>query len=97
MNPNSKIWKVALWGNFNNFRLLKKLQKTTLKDYFDKTDNWIYGRGLNVDSDNPDFVPSKLIKTECIERYFTDPYTSNNNPIQNFTEKTMNNYFILHL
>ena len=76
MNPNSKIWKVALWGDFNNFRLLKKLQKTTLKDYFDKTDNWIYGRGLNADSDNPDFVPSQLIKTECIERYFTDPDTS---------------------
>ena len=75
-NPNSKIWKVALWGNFNNFRLLKKLQKTTLKDYFDKTDNWIYGRGLNADSDNPDFVPKQMIKTECIERYFTDPDTS---------------------
>ena len=76
LNPNSKIWKVALWGNFNNFRLLKKLQKTTLKDYFDKTDNWIYGRGLNADSDNPDFVPNQLIKTECIERYFTAPDTS---------------------
>lgn len=75
-NPNSKIWKVALWGNFNNFRLLKKLQKTTLKDYFDKTDNWIYGRGLNADSNNPDFVPKQMIKTECIERYFTDPDTS---------------------
>ena len=76
LNPNSKIWKVALWGNFNNFRLLKKLQKTTLKDYFDNTDNWIYGRGLNADSDNPDFVPNQLIKTECIERYFTAPDTS---------------------
>lgn len=65
-----------MWGNFNNFRLLKKLQKTTLKDYFDKTDNWIYGRGLNADSDNPDFVPKQMIKTECIERYFTDPDTS---------------------
>lgn len=76
MNPNSKIWKVALWGNFNNFRLLKKLQKITLKDYFDNTDNWIYGRGLNADSDNPDFVPNQIIKTECIERYFTNPDTS---------------------
>lgn len=72
LKPNSKIWKVALWGNFNNFRLLKKLQKTTLKDYFDKTDNWIYGRGLNADSDNPDFIPEYIIKTESIERYRTN-------------------------
>ncbi|MEG2599816.1 MAG: N-6 DNA methylase [Muribaculaceae bacterium] len=77
LNPNSKIWKVALWGNFNSFRLLKRLQKTTLKNYFDNTENWIYGRGLNADSDNPDFVPNKIIKTECIERYFTDPNISN--------------------
>ena len=71
-NPNSKIWKVALWGNFNSFNLLKKLQKTTLKNHFDKSGTWIYGRGLNADSNNPDFVPSRMIKTECIERYFTD-------------------------
>ena len=76
MNPDSKIWKVALWSNFNNFRLLKKLKKTTLKDYFEKTDNWIYGRGLNADKNNPDFIPNQIIKTECIERYFTDPDTS---------------------
>ncbi len=74
--PNSKIWKIAFWGDFNNFRLLKKLQRTSLKDFFEHTDNWIYGRGLNADSKNPDFVPSTIIQTECIDRYITDPILS---------------------
>lgn len=75
-NPTSKIWKVALWGNFQNFKLLTKLQKTTLKDYFDKSQVWRYGRGLNADSQKPDFVPKLMIKTECIDRYYTDPEIS---------------------
>lgn len=75
-NPNSKIWKIALWGSFMSFNFLNKLQKVTLKKYFDKTEDWIYGRGLNADSGNPDFVPSIMIKTECINRYFTDPNVS---------------------
>ena len=92
LNPNSKIWKVALWGNFNSFRLLNKLQKTTLKKYFDNTGEWIYGRGLNADSDNPDFVPNQIIKTECIERYFTDPNISTH-PNSKFYRKNNEHLF----
>lgn len=71
-NPNSKIWKIALWGNFQSFILIKKLQQKTLKDFFENNKQWIYGRGLNADSNNPDFIPKYIVKTECIERYQTD-------------------------
>ncbi|RAJ31723.1 HsdM family class I SAM-dependent methyltransferase [Pedobacter cryoconitis] len=75
-NPNSKIWKIAFWGNFQGFRLLQRLQRSTLKNYFDKNKNWKSGRGLNADSQNPDFIPESMIITESIERYCTDEKTS---------------------
>ncbi len=71
-NPNSKIWKIALWGDYHSFNLIKKLQKRTLKEFFENNTEWICGRGLNADSDNPDFIPEYIIKTESIERYQTD-------------------------
>lgn len=71
-NPNSKIWKIALWGDFHCFNLIKRLQRITLKKHFDNNTEWIYGRGLNADSKNPDFIPDYIIKTESIERYNTD-------------------------
>ena len=71
-NPNSRIWKTALWGDYHSYNLLKKLQRKTLKKHFSSNPEWIYGRGLNADSDNPDFIPEYIIKTESIERYNTD-------------------------
>ena len=71
-NPNSKIWKIALWGDYHSFNLIKKLQRRTLKKFFENNTEWIYGRGLNADSDNPDFIPEYIIKTESIERYRTN-------------------------
>lgn len=75
-DPGSKIWKVALWGNFQGMRLLHRLGKNTLKDYFSQPNDWISGRGLNADSDHPDFIPESMIKTDHIERYYTDPISS---------------------
>ncbi len=72
-NPNSKIWKIAHWSNFRSFRFYKRLSKyVSLGQFIHDTDGWIEGRGLNADSQNPDFIPSTLINAKKIDRYFTD-------------------------
>lgn len=65
------IWKVAAWGNYYGFQLIKKVSKRTLGQYFEEND-WIYGRGLNADSKRQDFTPSPIVGTRHIDRYRTD-------------------------
>ncbi|MDR0605986.1 MAG: SAM-dependent methyltransferase [Bacteroidales bacterium] len=71
--PDTKIWKIAMWGNIWDFRLLSHLSNkfpATLKSYF-KQNNWIYATGLNGDSEHKDFVPTSIIETKSIGRYYT--------------------------
>ena len=67
--PDTKIWKIAMWGNQQDFAFLNVLMKKNKPLSADK--KLIYGRGLNADSENPDFVPQKIIKTSSIDRYYT--------------------------
>lgn len=76
-NPNSKIWKVALWGNFYCLKLIEKASKNTLKHFF--RDKKIQCKtGLNGDKKKQEFMPSHIIQTSKIDRYYTDP----NNAVQ---------------
>lgn len=70
-NPQSTIWKVAAWGNYYSYRLIERVSKTGLKQHF-KENSWIYGRGVNADSERLDFIPSPIIGTAHINRYHTD-------------------------
>lgn len=48
LNPNTKIWKIAQWGNLNDYMLIDNLQKhTTLKSFF-TVNNVISGVGLEL-------------------------------------------------
>ena len=67
----SKIWKIAAWGNYYSHQLINRLSKTTLENYFDEN-GWIYGRGLNSDTEHPDFIPSPIIGKQSIARYWSD-------------------------
>ena len=69
--PNSKIWKVAAWGNYYGYHLIERVSKKSLEQYF-KEKQWLYGRGLNADSQRQDFIPSPIIGTSHIDRYYTD-------------------------
>ena len=69
--PQTKIWKVASWGNYYGYQLIKRASKKHLAQYF-KENNWIFGRGLNADSKRLDFIPSPIIGTVHIARYHTD-------------------------
>ena len=76
--PDSKIWKVAAWGNYYGYQLIKKLSKYSLKNYFD-ANGWKYGRGLNADAMHQDFIPSPIIKSCSIARYWSDYSSAINN------------------
>ncbi len=73
--PDTKIWKIAMWGGMADFELIKKINKqatSNLKTYFNNPNRkWKYNDGLNSDSMRPDFVPEKIIETKAIERYYT--------------------------
>ena len=69
---DSKIWKIAMWGSYFDFELIERFDRKY--DNFNKyfKDNCIlYKTGLNGDKDNPDFIPSSIVKTKEIQRYYT--------------------------
>lgn len=72
--PNSKIWKIAMWGSYLDFELIKKYDGNTLKKYFKNNVDWIKGTGLHIPSANYNnneniFMPEKVIDTTNISRY----------------------------
>ncbi|ENI5845751.1 N-6 DNA methylase [Flavobacterium psychrophilum] len=77
--PNSKIWKIAMWGSFFDFELIEKLEKkhNTLENYFETNKNeWLKGSGLHSPDKkqiekNKFFLPSEVINTRLINKYYT--------------------------
>lgn len=68
--PDTKIWKIAMWGNQQDFIFWNRLIKSVSSLASDT--KWMAGRGLCSDSKKLDFVPDKIIQTEAIHRYYTD-------------------------
>ncbi|MBK5212676.1 MAG: N-6 DNA methylase [Flavobacteriaceae bacterium] len=70
--PDTKIWKIAMWGSYYDFVLIDKIESKydNLKNHF-KESNIEYRTGLNGDLENPDFIPESIVKTSSIERYIT--------------------------
>jgi hypothetical protein len=68
--PDTKIWKIAMWGNQQDFTFLYRLIRNNNSLASDT--EWISGRGLCSDSKKQDFIPDKIIQTEAIQRYYTD-------------------------
>ena len=68
---DTSIWKIGAWGNALSYRVLEKLREMpTLQQSFGQN-HWVYGRGCNADSNNPDFIPEILLDLKRIERYIT--------------------------
>lgn len=79
--PDTKIWKIAMWGGMNDWDLIQRLNKITptIKDFFNK-ENIDYGVGfeLSYPADKPNYEIKKLpIHTpKNILKYYT-PKPSN--------------------
>lgn len=76
--PDTKIWKIAMWGTLEDFKLISRLQELpTLKDLF-KEKEIIKGLGLQfMDSttkkpiEDKDVSKLPYLKPENIQRYYT--------------------------
>ena len=72
--PNTKIWKIAMWGSYFDFELINKLRSDfiTLKDFIKSNSKvWDYSTGIMADSLKLEFTPDKVIHTQSISRYYT--------------------------
>ncbi|WP_343487374.1 N-6 DNA methylase [Allomuricauda sp. d1] len=81
--PDSKIWKIAMWGGMNDFNIIKKIASNieSYNEYFnDANNNWNPPRsGLNGDREHQDFIPSEIINSRYIRRFYTPKSASEQN------------------
>ncbi|MGH1337830.1 MAG: HsdM family class I SAM-dependent methyltransferase [Aureispira sp.] len=70
--PDTKIWKVAMWGNMNDWNLIESIKNkfTKFKDYLQQNDIR-YNGGLNGEERNQQRITGNFIETSGIERYYT--------------------------
>lgn len=79
-NPDTKIWKIAMWGGEGDFRIIQRLEQdfdTINKFLKDNRKSWVYGTGLHSPSaeqvsKQQFFVPArKVINLSKVDRYYT--------------------------
>ncbi len=78
--PDTKIWKIAMWGGMNDWELLKNLleQKNNVGSYLRKNEikQSVGLQPLNKSTEKPiidnDISKMKFIRPERIERFYTD-------------------------
>jgi hypothetical protein len=72
--PDTKIWKIAMWGGMNDWGLIKALCKhhNSFKSYL-KNNNIVYGSGLHPkeNESNKMLINGRHIDTDKIEKYYT--------------------------
>lgn len=99
--PDTKIWKIAMWGGMNDWELINNILERTisLKAYFkNKNNNWEQPKvGLNGDLENPDFIPENIINAKFIERYYTPESASRKNTkiYRNINKETFTPPFVI--
>lgn len=99
--PNTKIWKIAMWGGMGDWELISNIlqRSKSLKSYFKNQENkWEKPRvGLNGDAEKPDFIPEEVINAKFIERYYTPKSASINNKktFRNIDKKVFKPPFVL--
>lgn len=73
--PNSKIWKIAMWGNIADYNLIKRLSNTYPSLQRSFKDKVVYGVGLETSvpckktDENIKLIPHHTSKT--IKRFYT--------------------------
>jgi len=78
--PDTKIWKIAMWGGDMDFRIIKKIEKSfeSINKFLSNNSNlWTYGSGLHAPSGEQIrkcqcFVPAQKVVDLCkVDKYFT--------------------------
>ena len=71
--PDTKIWKIAMWGSYFDFELIEKLSRDfkNLDDFIKANEAWDCAKGIMSDTLKPEFIPEKIISPKFVERYST--------------------------
>ena len=78
--PNTKIWKIAMWGGMNDWELLKRVSnkfQISISEYLNQNKSTFnFGSGLHSPSkkqivENKVFSPRNVINLSRVERYCT--------------------------
>jgi len=76
---DTKIWKIAMWGSYFDFELIKRIESKykSLEDFIENNKkDWIKGSGIHSPSKvqiekNKFFIPIETIETGLIDKYYT--------------------------
>ncbi len=72
--PDTKIWKIAMWGSYFDFDLIRRVNKDflNLENFIKLSDGiWDCAKGIMSDSLKPEFIPQKIVSPKLVERYST--------------------------
>lgn len=73
--PDTKIWKVAMWGGFQDFRLINRINTTfiSLQEYLiNNKEEWKFGRGIHPEYVDEFICPERILPVQNIDRYYTN-------------------------
>lgn len=78
--PDTKIWKIAMWGSYFDFELIERITfgNNSFQKYFYKN-KVSYKIGLHGAKESKDFIPNYIVKTDNIQRYYTSKFAIKKN------------------
>lgn len=83
--PDTKIWKIAMWGGDADFRIVKRIEQNfdTIEKFLnDNCDTWVFGTGLHAPDKNKNqtyFKPTKkVICLKRVDKYYTSEDVATN-------------------
>lgn len=78
--PDTKIWKIGMWGGMNDWELInrisEKINKSIGEFLEENKDKYHFGSGLHSPSEkqikeNKTFIPNKVISLRKVQRFYT--------------------------
>ena len=78
--PDTKIWKIAMWGGMNDWELINRVSEkfnVTIGEFLEENeDKYQFGSGLHSPSEkqikeNKTFIPNKIINLKKVQRFHT--------------------------
>jgi hypothetical protein len=71
---DSKIWNVAMWGSYLDYKLIEKVSNpdTSLESYLkSNSDSWVNGRGVHPEYKKDYIKPPKILYKDSFKKYYT--------------------------
>lgn len=78
--PDTKIWKIAMWGGMNDWNLISRISEkfnTSIGEFLEENkDKYHFGSGLHSPTkkqidEKKTFIPNKVINIKKVQRFYT--------------------------